>query len=379
MKVAIVTNVIASYRRGFYVALLQARDVDFTVFCQSHLPGFNLKPIQRELGIKLVEVPFLSLKREKAAWQWLPIWKLWRNFDIYVFYGNPRVFSNVVWASLLKLLGKGVIIRGQGHAYGANPFTERLRLFWWRFFKYILVYTEQEVTQLKQTGFTNTTIISINNGLDQQRIDMTASLWNAKRLEAWKVKEDVTGKQLILSSARLDTEKRFDLMITALPQLIRKFPTLLWVVVGDGQLKANLKAQAQNLGIAEHIRWLGAIYDEEQLAPWFLSSKVLVHPGAIGLSLLHAFGYGLPIITHNNPFNHGPEFAAVENGLNGLLFQENNINSLGKQIERLLKDNEFRQLLKKNALNVARTKYNTQIMANRFASIVRQCYNAKQR
>ena len=374
MKVAIITNVIASYRRGFYEALSE-KDVDFSVFCQSHMPGFNLKPIQKELGIKLVEVPFFSLKQEKAAWQWLPIRKLWSDFDIYVFYGNPRILSNVIWATLLKLLGKPVVIWGQGHGYGANPITERLRLFWWRFFNYILVYTDEETHQLKQNGFKNTTIIGANNGLDQRQIDTVSSFWNADKLEAWRIQQGITEKKIILSSARLAPEKHFELIIDALPMLIEAFPELLWVVIGDGLLKTQLQTQARNLNVANHIRWLGAIYDEKKLAPWFLSSEALIHPGAIGLSLFHAFGYGLPVITHHNAYNHGPEFAAMEDGVSGLLFQENDETSLRQQIERMLENNQLKELFKNNALDIARTKYNTQIMADRFVDIVRQCYD----
>ena len=40
---------------------------------------------------------------------------------------------------------------------------------------------------------------------------------------------------------------------------------------------------------------LGSIYDEIELAPWFLTADAFVYPENIGLSILHAFGYGLPV------------------------------------------------------------------------------------
>ena len=64
----------------------------------------------------------------------------------------------------------------------------------------------------------------------------------------------------------------------------------------------------------DSIRWLGALYEQEVMAPWFLSAKVFVYPGYIGLSIMHAMGYGLPVITHDNMDNQSPEVAALRNG-----------------------------------------------------------------
>ena len=82
----------------------------------------------------------------------------------------------------------------------------------------------------------------------------------------------------------------------------------------------NLKQKAKQLGVDNNIIWLGAIYEQESLAPWFLYSKALIHPGAIGLSLLHSMGYGLPVLTHSNLDMHMPEIAAFKEGMNGLFF-----------------------------------------------------------
>ena len=58
-----------------------------------------------------------------------------------------------------------------------------------------------------------------------------------------------------------------------------------------------LQSIAEELDVEQYVRWLGSIYDEAQLAPWFLTADAFVYPGAIGLSVLHAMGYGLPVVT----------------------------------------------------------------------------------
>jgi glycosyltransferase involved in cell wall biosynthesis len=250
-----------------------------------------------------------------------------------------------------------------------------LRLRWWRVFDYILVYTDEEARFLSKSGFGNKTVVGINNGLDQTKIEAVKSYWGPDQLPEWQQQQGITEQTILLSSARLESKNRFDLVIQALPGLIQQFPNLLWCVIGDGRLRYNLEELAAEMGVNDHIRWLGAMYDEEMVAPWFLSSQLLIHPGAIGLTLLHAFGYGLPVVTHNNLKNQMPEIVAFEEGINGLLFEEANVDSLCQQIERLLTDESARQQFGENALQVARTSYNSQVMTERFVQIVKACHS----
>jgi glycosyltransferase involved in cell wall biosynthesis len=103
--------------------------------------------------------------------------------------------------------------------------------------------------------------------------------------------------------------------------VISRHPDLLWCVIGDGPERKALEEQALRLGITWHVRWLGTIIDEAELAPWFLSSQALVHPNGIGLSLLHAFGSGVPVVTQGDAATHGPEFDAFTAGETGFLHE----------------------------------------------------------
>lgn len=367
-RVAIITNVIANYREDFYRRILADEFMAITVFCQDAIPGMNLKTVHENFAKNVKLIKSIGLAKEKIAWQFLPFWDLYKNHDVLFFYGNPRVLSNVIYSVLFKILGKKVIIWGQAHTAGANPIMEKIRLAWWRFFDYLFLYTDNEIEYLQNKGFKTQKMLGMNNGLNQDEIDHAKAQWSAKRLAEWKKQQGIENKILLLSCARLEPKNQFELMIPALAKLCETNPKILWCVIGQGQQEAALRNAVKQAGLDDHVLWLGAIYDENELAPWFLSSTLFIHPGAIGLSLLHAFGYALPVITHNDMTNQMPEIAAFKHEVNGLAFEKGSSSSLLDIIEAYF-SNQDSNKLSQNAYETAKIKFNTKVMAERFNMI----------
>lgn len=373
-RVAVVTNVVPSYRASFYQELGKFKDMCVTVYCQDHLPGWNLKLVHGDLDIPVRLVTYLGSER-RISWQRLPLRELWLGYDIIVFHGSIRALSTIVWATFSRLLRRDLVIWTQGHTAGAK--LEKTRFLWYRMFDNLLLYTQYEADQLRAAGFPATNILGINNGLDQAEIERASQDWPDQRLRMWQQEQGISKRSLLLSVARLDPKNKFPLMLEAMPKIISADPSVLWVVIGDGDAGDRLRQLAASYQLDDHVRWLGPIYAEQELAPWFLSSRLLVHPGAIGLSLLHAFGYGLPVATHSNRANQMPEFAALRDGVNGMLFDENSADSLQRCCTGLLRDDELRERMSVAALSTARNEFNTQIMARRFRQMIRTIWDVQ--
>ncbi len=377
-RIAFITNVIPSYRRAFFEGCMERFGSDFVVFCQDQIPGLNLRLIHNQLPQPVELVKFASLRGERLCWQFLPMTKIWSNYDIYVFYGNPRVISNVFWATLLKVFGKKVIIWGQAHSWTSGQLTEFIRLSWWRIFDFFFVYNDTEREFLLRKRFKDKRIVAMNNGLDQRRIENVKSCWTVTALANWQAKHNITGMTVLLSCARLDKKNRFDMVLNALQSLKDEQSNLRWVVIGDGLEAQALLAEAKKLHVDEMVIWLGSLYEETELAPWFLSAAIFLHPSSMGLSLLHAMGYGLPVITHDNPKTQGPEFAALKPNVNGLTYREGCQDDFTEKISLLLKDKLCRKSLGMGAIKVATECYNTDIMLHRFMQIIEMA-NSKAR
>ncbi|WP_372972233.1 glycosyltransferase family 4 protein [Marinobacter sp.] len=74
-----------------------------------------------------------------------------------------------------------------------------------------------------------------------------------------------TGKRVILTVGRLQKRKGHDMMIRALPELIKIFPDIHYCIVGDGDERCNLETLSINLGVAEHVEFAGEIDDREMV------------------------------------------------------------------------------------------------------------------
>ena len=60
-RVAIVTNVVPSYRQGFYDRLFGRDDVRVHVYCQDQLPGTNVKAIHARYPTQVTAVGVLRI------------------------------------------------------------------------------------------------------------------------------------------------------------------------------------------------------------------------------------------------------------------------------------------------------------------------------
>lgn len=372
-RIAIITNVLPNYRQKFYEKLLDHFGDRITIFCQRNISGTNLSTVHKNFITNVHLVRCASFNRESLSWQFLPFRYLINRYDVYIFTGNPRVISTVIFATLLLILGRTVVIWGQLHTAGSNPLLERLRLGWWRRFKYLLMYNDYEVQRLRATGFSCQTLLGINNGLDQNSILSEKLLWSTERLHQWREHNNSGSRLVLLSCARLEKKNSFELMINVLPLIRARHPTVLWVVIGDGSERQALQQLAHETGVSENILWLGSIHAESELCPWFLTAAALIHPGAIGLSLLHAFGYGLPVITHMDASGHMPEFSAMPASNYHYCHTVGDVHDLATKILALLAaPTECTQKISADVLAATR-HHNVDVMVSRFIEMTDKC------
>lgn len=368
IKIAILTNVLPVYRRGFYESLFLNEKYKIKVFCQANLPGSFLKLIHDEFTSDQVQhVSFHSFLKNSFFWQHVP-WREIIKYDVIFIDGNPRILNHLLMATVFRLLNKSVVLWCMVHSFRNNKIGKWLRIIWMKIFKYLFLYNDSEVEYLKSINFHGKIMIGMNNGLDQKTIIKEILRWPPDKLYTWQQNNFHHGIDIVTLGRIL--KGKYDLLLYAISYVKKDIPSIKCCMIGEGDASGDLQKLAEKLDIVENIIFAGALYQEKDLAPYLLSSKMLVHPTSIGLTIMHAFGYGLPVITHNAIEFHGPEIVALQENYNGILYAHNSISDLADKILLLYNDTALRNKLSFNAKKTVTEKYNAEQMVDNFNSMV---------
>ena len=107
------------------------------------------------------------------------------------------------------------------------------------------------------------------------------------------------GRIVLLTVARLIQRKGIDDLIQALPEVLKECPDLLVRIIGEGNMEEDLRTLARDLGVADHVEFLGYIRHEE-LPDRYAASDIFILPSrneGMSNTVLEAMASGLPIIT----------------------------------------------------------------------------------
>ncbi len=104
---------------------------------------------------------------------------------------------------------------------------------------------------------------------------------------------------LLVMASRLSREKRPDLAVGAVRELVRRGHVVRMLVAGDGALRSSLEKESRDLPI----HWLGFVQDRSELAALLAAADVAIAPGPVetfGLAALEALACGTPVVVNRH-------------------------------------------------------------------------------
>lgn len=151
-------------------------------------------------------------------------------------------------------------------------------------------------------------------------------------------------KRVLLTVARLAASERYkgiETVFHAMPRVLRTVSDVFYTVVGDGDDRPRLERLAMDLGIANHVNFIGPKFGED-LAECYSACDVFVMPSSgegFGLVFLEAMAFGKPVIGGN----HGGTPDVVVDGVTGFLVEYGDVETLADRLIRLLKEDGLRR------------------------------------
>ena len=373
MKVLVIQPTVPHYRVAFFNGIARKLKGELRIQASARIPGGPDSVNTSELpGIHYSANHRLkTFGHNTLYWQHkLDLGDMGKG-DVLFVAGNPRFLSLFPLIFKARLRGMGVIIQGHGWSSSSRPLTARLRHTLWRCGHVLYLYTDEEREQFISNGFSSERVFAANNTIGTDDIQKALEAWTPRRLDGFRQETGWPATPpTLLFCGRLTTKAELHVLLDAMAQLRDQNRPVRLVVIGTGDEEARLRAHCSRLRLDEHVIWHGAEHDEMRLAPWFLSAQLFVYPGAIGLSLLHAFNYGLPVITHDQLRQHNPEIAALQPGINGDIFSQGNAPHLAARIDQLLSQPDALQRMREQALQTIEQRFSTELMVDRFISAV---------
>lgn len=166
------------------------------------------------------------------------------------------------------------------------------------------------------------------------------TLWNGIDLERFAYRGFSPGGPLV-TVARLSPEKGIDVLLRAMPLILKTEPGAHLEIAGHGPLRASLERLAEELHLTQRVRFLGEVSD----IPALLSKASLFilpsHSEGISLTLLEAMARGLPVVATNV----GGNAEVVVDGETGLLVPPNQPGELADVVRQLCGDPDRCQML----------------------------------
>ncbi|MED5580162.1 MAG: glycosyltransferase family 4 protein [Nitrospinota bacterium] len=202
----------------------------------------------------------------------------------------------------------------------------------------LIAVSEYTKNRLVSLGFRDDKIFSIRNGVSYSNFGPDS--------EGEILREDLgfSENKILLSVGRLQLVKGFDCVIRSLPIIVKKYPNIVYVLVGDGPEMQNLKTLAKELDVSERVVFVGEIpygkmgrgrYAYYQACDIFLMPSRIDYKDnsveAFGIAHLEAGACGKPVI---GGFSGGsPE--AVLDGENGFLVNPENPDEIASAVLKI--------------------------------------------
>jgi len=342
----IIQEILPSYRVPVFDRLAQEFKGRVTLLAGNSNSEFGSESGQN-LSFKLIDASWVKLLGMfKYDFQ---VKKLWSQHDIVLHVADFKFLS--LWLLLFKgcFTDKKLYLHGQG-GYKKSGFLTRLVYFVAVFLcEGYICYTNYSKDALmnKLPKFLHRKISVCNNTLDIEPVgnvperDERNSIFYIGRLRAGCEIE-------ILLEAAIGASVKVE-------------------VIGAGCSNYLESLKNKYSAVAT---FHGAVFDEKKQKSIARNCMAGAYGGDAGLSVVHYMALGLPVIVHSDIDKHmGPEPSYVVDGVNGLNFTRNDVNSLTEKLKILVNDKGFCYRLAVESLDTFRS-LGTPSMGERLAKIL---------
>lgn len=322
------------YMEDLYVFLKQKHpEISVDVLCYN---TDKTKEKEAYKGLSIYRVPAWNiLPGQFALPKPLPLLRfLSKNKDYNLIHTSTRFFDSSWWAPLYAKLTKTKIVLTDHCAY--HPTSNNIvidlivRIIEATIVRFSLNFYDQIFVQNKKTGEFLKNTFGINSKLAYPGLSKSSAL---------KAKIDNKKIRVVYIGRLIESKGVRDLIKTA-----KKIKEADFIFVGEGNLLGELKKEAKNL---DNVKILGGV-SQNEVMKLLKSSDIFAYPSrhseGLPMALVEAGAMGIAVLATNS----GAIGELIKDGQTGILVQKNDLKAFRQALDRLLKDQDSREMLGRN-------------------------------
>lgn len=264
------------------------------------------------------------------------------------FYTNLALIPAARWARIPAVIGS---LRQLGDLL--TPAQFKAQLFAFHLCDLVICNSRAAADRLVEKGFPERKLAVIGNGLPDSAFARTEPVLPTR-----------PGLRVGMVARMNTRSKNHSGLLRAAALLKDKFPTVEYVLAGDGPVRADLEKEAADLGVANRVVFLG---DRRDIPAVLSSVDVTILPSfseSLSNSIIESMALGIPVVALRVGGN--PELVSEKPGEErGVLVPSGSDQALADGLAQLLGDRELRLRMGANARSFALATFTVDTMRRR--------------
>ena len=327
------------------IVLLADKD-EFCWYVCPVTQGGDFEDVFAQMGAQLVKIP----NREKGTWNLsraVGAYALENGIDI-IHTHTPRTIL-MAW---LALRGRKQVKHLTTKHLLTTSSDRKLGFLVAQFDRMSLALPDRVIAVSEQMGKSIRSFSGVRKdrvSVIQNAIPVNQFFYPDLREECREEFQVASNALLIGYTGRIDKVKRIDLLLSAFCTILERYPNSVLLIAGEGKLQPQMKDLAQQMGIAQSVRWTGFRHDIPRL---LAGVDIFVQPSineGLSLSLLEAMAAKKAVIATKV----GGTEEIIRDGIDGILVEPGSVESLRNALIYLIEDKERRIDMSENAYHTA--------------------------
>ena len=251
--------------------------------------------------------------------------------------------------------------------------------------KNIIKKINEQAENLVVMNVTASRLLQTNYDIDSSKIEIIEhGIPNLEPINKLLAREIIGLKQqhVLLSFGLLSRNKGIETVINALPEIIKIFPNLVYVILGnthpsvlkhDGDEYRNyLSILIREKKLNNHVQFHNEFVNEKRVIEYISAADLFITPYNINSQVTSgtmSYGFGLGSLVISTPFLHAKELLKENSGV---LFDFKDYEQLSTKVIQLLSDPDKMNQIKNNAYKEGRN-FTWEKIGEKYAQLANHC------